>query len=289
LAQRMTEHSNLISAGELYEHLDDPAWRVVDCRFDLADVNAGIRHYLESHIPGAIFADLDRDLSAPIGPETGRHPLPGVSEFENFLGQLGIDRNTHVVVYDADNGAVASRAWWLLRWSGHRRVRLLDGGFAEWLRQGLSTRADRETAAHTSCRVQPREELVITTQELIEAGDRIRELRLIDARDAQRFDGELEPIDPVAGHIPGATNLPLSLSVNDNGTWKSRDQLVALWLGVLGIDKSKPWVVMCGSGVTACHLALSGMEAGYVEPRVYVGSWSEWIRDPNRPVAPGPG
>jgi len=183
---------------------------------------------------------------------------------------------------------VASRAWWLLRWTGHDRVRLLDGGFAAWLREGRSTSAGSEALLPAPYRARPRDELVITTSELVEVGANLGQLRLVDARDSSRFRGEVEPIDPVAGHIPGSVNLPLTRSVNDDGTWKKADQLETLWRDVLGTDKSKPWAVMCGSGVTACHLALSAMEVGYVEPRLYVGSWSEWITDPSRPVAVGP-
>lgn len=284
----MTERSYLIGARELAGHLDAPSWRIVDCRFDLADVDAGFRDYLASHIPGAVFADLDRDLAAPVGPQTGRHPLPDVTAFERFMGRIGIDTATEVVVYDDANGALASRAWWLIRWAGHDRVRLLDGGFAGWLQEGGATQGGNETASPTTYRVRPRDEWVITTEDLVEVDD-IRELRLVDARDSQRFRGEVEPIDPVAGHIPGAINLPLSRSLNDDGTWKSRERLKALWQDVLGSDKSRNWAVMCGSGVTACHLALSAMEAGYVEPQLYAGSWSEWIRDEGRPVAVGSG
>lgn len=283
----MTDRSNLIGARELVGHLDEPGWRIVDCRFDLADVDAGFRNYLASHIPGAVFADLDRDLAAPVGPKTGRHPLPDAKAFERFMERIGIETATQVVVYDDASGALASRAWWLIRWAGHDRVRLLDGGFAGWLREGGATQGGKEKASATTFRVRPREELVMTTEDLLGVND-IRELRLVDARDSERFRGEVEPIDPVAGHIPGAINLPLSHSLNDDGTWKPRERLEALWHDVLGSDKAQNWAVMCGSGVTACHLALSGMEAGYVEPRLYVGSWSEWIRDKARPVAVGP-
>lgn len=284
----MSQQSNLIGASELAEHLDDPGWRIVDCRFDLGDADAGIREYLDAHIPGAVFADLDRDLAAPVGPQTGRHPLPDTVAFEQFMGRTGIDSTTEVVVYDAANGALASRAWWLIRWAGHERVRLLDGGFAAWMRVGQGTNGGKEKARPARYRVRPRQHMVLTTEDLL-AVDDIGKIRLVDARDRQRFRGEAEPIDPVAGHIPGAISLPLSNSLNNDGTWKPRDQLEALWRDVLGNDKSKSWAVMCGSGVTACHLALSGMEAGYAEPRLYVGSWSEWIRDPGRPVAVGPG
>ncbi len=284
----MAQPSNLIGAVELGKHLDDPAWRIVDCRFDLADTGAGYRAYLESHIRGAVFADLDRDLSSPVGPGTGRHPLPDDSAFERFMGQIGLESTTEIVVYDSANGSLASRAWWLFRRAGHDRVRLLDGGFGAWLRAGGALASGNETVPPTRYRARLRRGRVLTTRDLL-AVDDIRELRLLDAREPERFRGEAEPIDPIAGHIPGAMNLPLGRSVNEDGTWIPREQLESLWCDVLGRDKSKAWAVMCGSGVTACHLALSGVEAGYVEPRLYAGSWSEWIQEPGRPVAVGRG
>ena len=201
---------------------------------------------------------------------------------------MGIDNAAQVVVYDAANGALASRAWWLLRWVGHDRVRLLDGGLQNWVRQGYALRGGVEHAAKRQFVTRPRPELVVTTADLLRDPEAISSFNLIDAREAARFRGEAEPIDPVAGHIAGAVNLPLTESLNDDGTWKTRAQLRSVWLDVLGEDKTVQWAVMCGSGVTACHLALSGVEAGYADPRVYVGSWSEWIRDPERPVALGP-
>jgi len=283
----MKTDSNLISARELHSCIGSPDVRILDCRFDLADVGAGRRAYQQGHIRGAMFADLDEDLAAPISPDSGRHPLPAVDTFAATLGRLGIGNQTDVVVYDAGNGAVAARAWWMLRWLGHERVRLLDGGFDYWLAvSGPVSDGDEDVAVQTFL-PHARDEMVLTTAEL--AGDltRIADRRLIDARDVARFVGASEPIDPVAGHIPGALNLPLGESLNADGTWKSRAALLELWHSVLGKDKNTPWAVMCGSGVTACHLGLSAMEAGFIEPQLYVGSWSEWIRDPARPIALG--
>ncbi len=283
----MTIDSNLISARELHSSIGSPDVRILDCRFDLADPGAGRRAYRQGHIRGAMFADLDEDLAAPISADSGRHPLPDVDTFTTTLGRLGIGNTTDVVVYDAGNGAVAARAWWMLRWLGHERVRLLDGGFDHWLAvAGPVSEGDEEIAVQPFL-PHPRHETVLTTAELASDLSRIPDRRLIDARDVARFVGESEPIDPVAGHIPGALNLPLGASLNADGTWKSRAALLDLWLSVLGQDKNAPWAVMCGSGVTACHLALSGTQAGFIEPQLYVGSWSEWIRDPARPIALG--
>jgi len=285
----MGQGSNLISVSELRSRLDDPGLRIIDCRFDLADPSAGRQHYLQGHIPGAVHADLDQDLAAPISPQSGRHPLPDVAMFAATLGRLGVSNVTDVVVHDAGSGAVAARAWWLLRWLGHERVQLLDGGYAHWTAADGPATSGAEQLPPAEFVPHSREQIVLTTAELANDINGIDGLRLYDARDAARFRGEIEPIDPVAGHIPGSQSLPYPVSLNEDGGWKSKEALEELWLSVLGEDKNAPWAVMCGSGVTACHLAVSGMEAGYREPRLYVGSWSEWIRDPRRPVALGDG
>lgn len=285
----MRQDSNLIDTHELQSRIGDSDLRIIDSRFDLADPGAGRRAYLQGHIPGAVFADLDRDLAAPISPQSGRHPLPDVADFAATLGRLGVTNASNVVVYDAGNGAVAARAWWLLRWLGHTRVRLLDGGLAHWIASAGPVAKGAEQIAETQFLPEPRDDMVVTTAELESDVDAIASMRLYDARDAARFRGEIEPIDPVAGHVPGSLSLPFPVSLDVDGRWKSQKALEQLWLSVLGEDRNAPWAVMCGSGVTACHLAISGVQAGYREPRLYVGSWSEWIRDPARPVGLGNG
>ncbi len=279
----MTEHTILISVAEFKPLVGQPGTAVVDTRFDLAAPTAGRRDYEEGHISGAVFLDLEEDLAAPVGPQTGRHPLPDVDAITARLGRLGIGNDTNVVVYDASNGAIAARAWWVLRWLGHERVRLLDGGLAAWVAAGGMLESGAATPEATRFCGDPRPDLVLTTEEL--AGDiaGIRARRLVDARDAARFRGEHEPIDAVAGHVPGSMNLPFVDLVTPEGIWRSRSERRNRLYEVLG-DPGGAWSVMCGSGVTACHLAIAGLEAGYPEPRVYVGSWSEWIRDPGRPV-----
>lgn len=285
----MPSHKNLINVQDLQSRIDEPNLRIVDCRFDLADASAGRRGYRDGHVPGAVFADLDEDLAAPVSARSGRHPLPDVDTFAITLGRLGIGNASDVVVYDAGNGAVAARAWWLLRWIGHSQVRLLDGGLAQWISSGRQLVAGEQQYPLQRFVPHPWHDKVLTTAELVGDLDAIAGMKLVDARDAARFRGEVEPIDPVAGHIPGAINVPFPASLQDDGTFKSKAELEALWLTVLGEDKGTPWSVMCGSGVTACHLAISAMEAGFTEPRLYVGSWSEWIRDPARPVGLGRG
>lgn len=283
----MPKDSNLVSARELNSCLDDAGLRIVDCRFDLADPGAGRRAYLAQHIPGAVFADLDADLSGPISPDSGRHPLPDVKSFAMTLGHLGIGNNTNVIVYDGGNGAIAARAWWLLRWLGHERVRLLDGGFDQWTSSDRQTAAGHGQAPARQFVPRPCHEKVLKTAELAGDIDAIPGIKLVDARDAARFRGAVEPIDPVAGHVPGARNVPFTASLNRDGTWKARADLEVLWRTVLGEDRNAPWAAMCGSGVTACHLGISALQAGYSEPRLYVGSWSEWIRNPARPIGLG--
>ena len=271
----------LTTATELAAALGDPNLRIIDCRFDLLEPAAGRMAWLESHIPGAVYADLDRDLSAPVAPDTGRHPLPSVADAEATFSRLGVDAGTRVVAYDDSGGAIASRAWWLLRWLGHRRVTVLDGGLQAWRARELPLEAGLREPARRAFRATPEPDRVLTTAEIAAGLAPV----LLDARDPVRFRGEAEPIDPIAGHIPGALNLPSGVFLHGDGTWEDADALRRRLGTLLGDDDSVPWAVMCGSGVTACHLAISGLLAGYSEPRLYVGSWSEWIRDPGRPIA----
>ena len=281
----MPENHILMGAQEVLERLDDPDWVVVDCRFDLGDPEAGRQAYDDAHIPGAVFLDLDRDLAGPVAAGTGRHPLPDPEVLAATIGDLGIDESHRVIVYDAGSGGLAARAWWSFRWLGHPAVYLLDGGLGHWQSLGLPMKAGDERRATGSFDARRQRGMVLSTDELVNNLEAIAECKLLDARDASRFRGEVEPIDPVAGHIPGAINLPFADFVKADGTWRSLPQRTALIEGAIGTDRSVEWSVMCGSGVTACHLAISGLEAGFREPRLYVGSWSEWIRDPQRPIA----
>ena len=278
------QQQHLIRSSELTRELGNEDLRIIDCRFDLSDTSDGRRAYDRAHIPGAVFMDLNEDLAAKPEQGTGRHPLPEVATIEKTIGRLGISNAAPVVVYDSDNGAMAARAWWIFRWLGHDAVRVLDGGMSAWMASELPLSSAAVVPKPRQFVARVRGEMVITTAEICANADAIGRLNLMDARDASRFAGEHEPIDKVAGHIPGARNLPFPMSLNADGGWKGREELRDLWSGYLGDDRRTPWIAMCGSGVTACHLALSAMEAGYREPRLYVGSWSEWITDPGRPV-----
>jgi thiosulfate/3-mercaptopyruvate sulfurtransferase len=234
-----------------------------------------------------VFLDLDEDLAGPVTSDTGRHPLPDVASIVATLGALGIGNSSNVVVYDQNNGATAARAWWILRWLGHESVFLLDGGLSRWHELGLPLESAEVNRSPTDYHVSLQAERILTTAEVEENVRESHSQMLLDARDRRRFLGEWEPIDPVAGHVPGSICLPFTDFLRPDGTWLPITERRALLENVLGSDKDVDWSVMCGSGVTACHLAISGIEAGYKEPRLYVGSWSEWIRCADRPIGTG--
>jgi thiosulfate/3-mercaptopyruvate sulfurtransferase len=290
----MAYENFLVRPHELHEHLYDHNWRVVDCRFDLANPGKGYAEYLAGHIPSAVYAHLDRDLAAPVTRRTGRHPLPDPEAFALTLGNLGIDRKTHVIAYDHGSGAIASRLWWLLRWMGHSSVRLLDGGLAAWRCEAYALETAVPQFEPVRYLGMPDPGMVVTTADVEKALAAGSPLPLLDAREPARFEGRTEPIDPVAGHIPGARNMPFSSNLTPEGNWRSPAELREAWESVLAPPQEVPGndrdrlAVMCGSGVTACHLALSAGLAGLPLPRLYAGSWSEWIRDSRRPVATGP-
>jgi thiosulfate/3-mercaptopyruvate sulfurtransferase len=284
-------YTTLIDATELAGLLArtpaDPSVAILDCRHELARPDWSDRAYAEGHIPNAIQAHLDRDLSGPITAATGRHPLPDPAKFVETLSRWGIDRDVQVVAYDQGNGVYSARAWWLLRWVGHRKVAVLDGGFAAWQEAGLpvtrepGSRAPRRFAARTA------DGAAVTTAQLQQALAR-EEIALIDARGADRFAGENETIDPVAGHVPGASNRPFAKNVDGRGRFLPAAELRRQWSEVLGARRAAEVIAMCGSGVSACHNLLALEIAGLSGARLYPGSWSEWIRDPARPVARGP-
>lgn len=277
----------VMTSADLAPRLDDADWRVLDCRFDLKNPVAGRAAYAEAHIPGAMYVDLDQDLAAPVTGETGRHPLPDPGDLAATFGRLGIDGTTQVVVYDAAGGALAARTWWLLRWLGHERVALLDGGLPAWRSEGRPVESGQAVAA--ARRFVPEQSVtrVVTTDQVVAALNGAETLLLLDARAAARFRGEVEPIDPVAGHIPGAVNLPFSALLDQNQRFRSAAEIRQAWAAAVPPAAGDRIAAMCGSGVTACHLVLAARLAGLEEPAVYVGSWSEWIRDPARPVSRG--
>ncbi len=288
-AQRLVSAEALATAlarQDLSDHMDAGCYRLFDCRFDLADKSAGQRAYDEGHLPGAIFADLEKDLSAPLSETSGRHPLPESGAFAARLGEWGLTPDDNVVVYDDHGGAFALRLWWMLRWAGHRRVGLLDGGVRAWLEQGNSLeRAEVDFKPTVYPASFTRGDWLTTPElesELAEAN-----CLLLDARSEARFAGRAEPIDTRAGHIPGAHNLDFTANLDSHGRFLNEAQLRRRFAAIVSAAGSPERVVhMCGSGVTACHNLFAMELAGWGGSRLYPGSWSEWIRDPARPVVP---
>jgi len=275
-------YQTLIDCEALSRRLGDPAWVVVDCRFDLADTGRGRKEYLESHIPGAVYAHLDQDLSGPPIIAGGRHPLPAAEALIAPFSHLGIDAGKQVVAYDDASGSLAAaRLWWLLRYMGHEAVAVLDGGWSAWQDAGRPVRSDVETNSPAAFHGQPRNERVVLVHEVFKLP------LLIDSRDPARYRGEVEPVDPVAGHIPGAINHFWKWNLDANGRFLNSGQLREKFLSIFKDTQAGDAVFYCGSGVTACHNLLAVAHAGLPLPRLYAGSWSEWCSGPTRPVATG--
>ncbi|HDZ08128.1 sulfurtransferase [Pseudohongiella sp.] len=279
--------SPLISVSQAAQRLADDDVLVFDVRFKLDDPAYGSQAYAESHVPGAVYLDLDKDLSSPIVPGvTGRHPLPDANVFEARMREIGLRKSDQVIVYDDGPGFYAARLWWLLTWLGHTRVRVLDGGLSAWRQAGMPMTAERTVRPWPGdFTAQPDNALLVAADGVLaqvgEAPDQAN-LVLLDARAPERFRGEVEPIDPVAGHIPGAMCLPCTGNLDAEGLFLSAPHLKARFPDV---DAGQNLVCYCGSGVTACHNILAAVIAGLPMPRLYAGSWSEWITNPGRPVA----
>jgi thiosulfate/3-mercaptopyruvate sulfurtransferase len=285
--------TTLIEPAALAAHLADPDWAIVDCRFDLARPEWGALAWAAGHIPNALYAHLDRDLSGARTALTGRHPLPAIATLAATFGRWGIAREVQVVAYDQGAGTYAARLWWLLRWLGHQQVAVLNGGLAAWERAGLPLDTAATVRAARRFTAVPAADLVVTTAALAQAvaagALTRRELTLVDARSAERFAGQNETLDPVAGHIPGARNHAFSGNLDAHGGFLSASELRRSWADTLRGRPVQTLIAMCGSGVTACHNLLALEAAGLAGARLYAGSWSEWIRDPARPVARGAG
>jgi thiosulfate/3-mercaptopyruvate sulfurtransferase len=280
----------IIDVDSLRALVGGPSVVILDCRFDLGSPTAGRQAYLRGHIPTARYLDLNGDLSSPTSPTSGRHPLPQPAQFGIRLGGLGVRSGTQVIAYDEANGSFAARAWWLLRWLGHESAAVLDGGLKAWVAGGGALESGEpgpSSAAGTdSPPFSPRANLdgIVSSAELIEALRDSRRL-LVDARAPERFSGAVEPLDPVAGHVPGAVNHPFSANLSADGRFLPPGELKRLWLERLAGTEPANVIAMCGSGVTACHNLLAMELAGLPGAKLYAGSWSEWIRDPKRPVA----
>jgi thiosulfate/3-mercaptopyruvate sulfurtransferase len=278
--------STLVSVETLAAHIDDPTWRVFDCRHDLKNTEYGGQAYAKGHIPGALFLHLDRDMSGPMTGKNGRHPLPAITDFAAKMSACGVGPDTQVIAYDNEGGIFASRLWWMLRWLGHDRVALLDGGLPGWRRAKLPLETEVREVAPAPFVPLPRDEQVDTAYVL--ANLRSPRMLLLDARGEDRYAGENETLDPVAGHIPGALNRFYFDNLDDAGCFfKPADELRAEFADLLDGREPTCVVQQCGSGVTACHNLLAMEIAGLSGSKLYPGSWSEWCSDPARPVATG--
>lgn len=282
-------YTTLISTADLAAHLTD-GWVIVDCRSDLKDHAWGAQQYALGHIPGAVFASLNDDLSSARTGTNGRHPLPSPEAMAATFGRWGIGRDTQVVAYDQGEGLYASRLWWSLRYLGHEAVAMLDGGLAKWTAEGRATTSAVPAVTPAAFEPRPRP---ASMGGIIDAGAVARasqtgQMLLIDARAPERFEGKEEPIDRVPGHIPGAVNHHYRTNVGGDGTMRSAAELRARFEALLDGRPPREAVVYCGSGVTACHNLLAMEHAGLPGAALYPGSWSEWSSDPLRPVETGP-
>ena len=279
--------TTLIATETLATHIDDASFAIVDCRFRLDDPGWGEREYEAAHIPGAVYAHLDRDLSSTPTGTNGRHPLPDPSELRRRLGTFGIAPGVQVVAYDQDTGAFASRLWWLLRWVGHRAVAVLDGGLAKWTAEGRPTRGGIEPRKQADFSGERNRDMMVDAATVAQVTNR-RDWRLLDARAPERYRGEVEPIDKKAGHIPTAVNHPFQTNLTAGGTFRSPSELRAQFEASLGSVPPPQIIAYCGSGVTACHNLLAMEHAGLHGAKLYPGSWSEWSADASNPTATGP-
>lgn len=277
-------YKTIISCATVAEHLDDQNWIIIDCRFNLADTKAGSYQYRHGHIPNARYAHLDQDLSSHITTKTGRHPLPVIKAFCQKLGQWGISNNTQVIAYDDASGAFAARLWWLLRYFGHDNVAVLDGGFKQWQQEKLVTTTELPKITTAIFRPYINDNIFLNADQ-VENKLAKKAITLIDARAPERFSGQTEPLDPIAGHIPGACNRLFLTNLTEQGLFLSPEILQQQFQQLIEPKTAQDVVHMCGSGVTACHNVLAMEYAGLTGSKLYAGSWSEWIRNQNHAIA----
>ena len=265
-------NQHLISCELLAKHLTDPQWLVIDCRFELAAPEAGREAYLSAHIPGAVFAHLDTDLSGPPLTDQGRHPMPAASAIRETFERLGVSDRTTVIVYDAHGGMIAARAWWMLRYIGHEDVALLDGGWSAWVGNAMAVEAGQQHRTRGHMQLATKADRLVKYADLKHAG------LLVDAREPRRYRGEFEPLDARAGHIPGAKNHFFDKNVDESKKFLDPAAIKVGFERSLGRLPDEQTVHYCGSGVSACQNIFAQVYAGLPEPRLYGGSWSEWAK-----------
>ena len=275
-------YQTIISATTLATQLKDTNYVIFDCRYDIAKPEYGHQAYIEGHIPGAQYISLDKDMSSPVTESSGRHPLPNSLKLCQRLSQAGLTKDSQVIVYDQASGAIAGRMWWLMRWLGHFNVAVLDGGWKQWQALNLEVTTDIKTPSPSNFSALPDDSMWVTS-EYVESLYNDPTASIIDARDPKRFSGENETVDSAGGHIPNSVNYPFAENLDAQGCFLSGRQLYGRFLP----DQKDQTIHSCGSGVTACHNILAMEIAGLKGSKLYVGSWSEWIRSPQRPIEKG--
>lgn len=271
----------LASVDQVADAVGRPGVVIADCRYNLMDPQAGRRAHLEAHVPGAIYVHLSDDMSGPPLSDHGRHPLPSPEALTTLFSRLGISAGTQVFAYDDIDAGIAARLWWLLRYMGHPSVAVMDGGFRAWREANQAVESGEVSAVAAEFSGSPRRDWLVTIEQVPQA------VCLVDARLSPRYRGDEEPLDPVAGHIPGARSHPYRDNLQASGRFLPKAQLAAAFSQTLGEHPPKEAVYYCGSGVTACQLLLAAAHAGLPPGKLYAGSWSEWCSDPARPVARG--
>ena len=279
-------YQTIISVDDLNQNINNKDWFIFDCRFLLKDPNGGLNKFNQGHIPNAQFADMDKDLASPMSKTSGRHPLPDPSQFIEKLRNWGVNNNSQIICYDDISGAFAARMWWLLNWVGHKNVAVLDGGLEKWTAQGLPLETEVTQRSPGKFSGEPNKEMWVDVNFVKQQLEQ-RNIQLLDARSSERFTAIDQKTDPVPGHVPGAVNYPFAGNLNQQGVFLSANELSKRFATVFAEYQQDQIISMCGSGVTACHNLLSMNIAGFPTPRLYVGSWSEWIKDPDRGVATG--
>lgn len=280
-------YTTIISTSDLNKNIENEDWVIIDCRFDLMNAEKGPLMYEESHLLHAIYADLEKDLTGPvIAGTTGRHPLPEVSNISQLFSSWGVDDSVQVVVYDSLGGMIAARLWWMLRWLGHEKVAVLDGGWKKWTeeRRPVVQEVQPQKTRHFVAREQIH--LLANADEAAEASQNDQKC-LLDARSVDRYRGENEIFDVKAGHIPGAISAPCMKNLTSDGCFADQETLRNTYSSLLNGIETRDTIVYCGSGITAAHDALALLHAGFGDCKLYPGSWSHWITDPDRPIAVG--
>jgi len=277
-------YQSIISVEDLNKNLNNSNWFIFDCRFLLKDPQGGLKKFQQGHIPGAQFADMDKDLASPITETSGRHPLPDPEVFISKLREWGVNNDAQIICYDDMSGAFAARMWWLLKWLGHNDVAVLDGGIDKWIASNYALETEVQSQTTSSFAATANDAMWVDIN-FVQQELAANNIKLLDARSSERYTGEDKKTDPVPGHVPGATSFPFAGNLNKQGMFLSAAELKQRFAAEFAEGQHGQVINMCGSGVTACHNLLAMSVAGLPMTRLYVGSWSEWIKDSNRPVS----